>query len=125
MAKNQVNRSDSEWDEIIRQCKSSGMSDHQWCLDHGVSISTFYRRLRKFRNIQSSNDVPIHPVRVQEEPHAVVPLMIVEDNQERQIPDLSCGPTASIRFHGITIDLYQGTGTDVIQHILQMAVELC
>ena len=125
MAKNQVNRSDSEWDEIIRECKSSGLSDYQWCMEHGVSISTFYRRLKKFRNVQPASALQDTVKPATTEHHAIVPLTILEDSQDHPEAGFPCTPAASIRVHGITIDLYQGAGPDMVQNLLQMAVELC
>ena len=125
MAKNQVNRSDSEWEEIIRECKTSGMSDHQWCMEHGISVSTFYRRLRWYRNVQPVNYLPSMTKPAKPDHHAIVPLTILEDSSDHPGAGFACTPAASIRVHGITIDLYQGAGPDMVQNLLQMAVELC
>ena len=125
MAKNQVKRSESEWDEIIRACKSSGLSDHQWCLEHGVSVSTFYRRLKKFRNMQPESTFPDTVKPVKAEHHAIVPLTILEECQDHPEAGMPGAPSASIRIQGISIDLYPGAGSDMVRELLRMAAELC
>lgn len=40
----------AEWAQIITECNASGLSRSDWCLEHGISIHSFYywqRRLRK------------------------------------------------------------------------------
>lgn len=41
-------RSDEQY-RLIMECRSSGMSDHQWCLEHGINPSTFYSWLKRLR----------------------------------------------------------------------------
>lgn len=125
MAKNQVKRSDTEWEDIIRQCKSSGMSDHQWCMEHGISTSTYYRRLRLFRNVQCIEETLPQTKQVLAEQHAVVPLTLLEDSNETVESGSKGIPAATIRFQGISVDLYPKIGADMMNSILQMAVQLC
>ncbi len=35
--------------EIVMQCRKSGLSDRQWCLDNGIVPSIFYYWVRKLR----------------------------------------------------------------------------
>ena len=35
-------RSAAEQYELIMECRSSGMSDHQWCVAHDINPGTFY-----------------------------------------------------------------------------------
>ena len=35
--------------EIIMECRQSGLSDHQWCLEHDINPGTFYNWVRRFR----------------------------------------------------------------------------
>ena len=32
---------DSFWLERITQCRSSGLTDRQWCIENGIPVSTF------------------------------------------------------------------------------------
>lgn len=35
--------------ELIMECRSSGMSDSQWCIQHGIKPSTFYNWISRLR----------------------------------------------------------------------------
>ena len=35
--------------QLISECRSSGMSDHQWCTLHGINPGTFYNWVKRFR----------------------------------------------------------------------------
>lgn len=36
---------------IITECRQSGLSDQQWCLEHGIKPSTFYNWVSKLRKL--------------------------------------------------------------------------
>ena len=46
---NQIHRSDREWMEIISTCRSSGMTDADWCAENDISIHTFYGAVKRLR----------------------------------------------------------------------------
>ena len=35
-------RSQDEWLQLIQECRSSGLTDHTWCEQHGILVSSFY-----------------------------------------------------------------------------------
>lgn len=35
-------RTEQEQYDIIKECRKSGFSDHQWCLEHDINPGTFY-----------------------------------------------------------------------------------
>lgn len=37
------------WREIINTCRTSGLSDHLWCMQNNIAPSTFYKYAKKFR----------------------------------------------------------------------------
>ena len=38
-----------QWLELITQCRSSGLTDRQWCIENGIPVSTFYYHVRALR----------------------------------------------------------------------------
>ena len=42
-------RSDSEWTELIAECRGSGLSDDCWCKNNGIPVSTFYNAVSRLR----------------------------------------------------------------------------
>ena len=43
--------------ELIMECRSSGMTDSQWCLQHGIKPGTFYNWISRLRK-SSCFDIP-------------------------------------------------------------------
>ena len=39
----------NEWSEMVKDCRSSGLTVQQWCDANGMNIKTYYYRLRKVR----------------------------------------------------------------------------
>ena len=37
---------DEHWLNLITQCRSSGLTDRQWCIENGIPVSTFYYHVR-------------------------------------------------------------------------------
>ena len=42
-------RSEEEWLNIIKECRTSGLPDKTWCLDHGIQPSKFYYHIRRLK----------------------------------------------------------------------------
>lgn len=47
----QPRRTDQEWLELIQDCRTSSMSDKDWCNQHHIQRSSFYYHIRRFRDI--------------------------------------------------------------------------
>lgn len=39
----------NEWNEMVKTCRSSGLTVQQWCNLNNINIKTYYYRLRKVR----------------------------------------------------------------------------
>ena len=39
-----------QWAQIIRECQSSGLSNREYCRQHGISEKSYYYWLRKLRS---------------------------------------------------------------------------
>ena len=63
--------------ELIMECRSSGLSDYQWCKEHGLATSTFYTWISRFRKAGYPN-IP-EPVR-RESTHKAQPQEVVKVN---------------------------------------------
>ena len=51
-----------EWAEMVRACRSSGISVRRWCMENGVNQKTYYYRLRKVREFFCEDHRDIVPV---------------------------------------------------------------
>lgn len=61
--------------ELVMECRSSGLTDYQWCKEHGIATSTFYRWIASFREKGYPN-IPL-PLR-QQSPHKAVAQEVVK-----------------------------------------------
>ena len=43
-------RMEQEQYDMIMECRQSGLSDHQCCLEHDINPGTFYNWVHRFRN---------------------------------------------------------------------------
>ena len=47
---------DEHWLKLITQCRASGLADRQWCIEHGILVSTFYYHVRTLR--KKAREIP-------------------------------------------------------------------
>ena len=75
-----IRRSSDDWMKIVQECRTSGLSDAQWCEENGIAVSTLYYHIKSLR--KSACDVPaprkLHTAKPLQE---VVPVKILEDYQ--------------------------------------------
>ena len=57
-----------QWVQIVSQCRDSGLSVRQWCQEHGVNVSSYYKWQRKVyaaaqaqQEVQFAEVTPIQP----------------------------------------------------------------
>ena len=46
-----------QWLELITQCRASGLTDRQWCIQNGIPVSTFYYHIRALR--KKACEIPV------------------------------------------------------------------
>ena len=73
-------RTEQEQYEIIMECRQSGLSDHQWCLEHDINPGTFYNWVRRFRKQACEFPAPIGKDRFQAVHQEVVKMEIIPDH---------------------------------------------
>ena len=56
MTKKRTRRTNEEWMNLIHECRTSGLTDRQWCLEHNIQPSNFYYHIRRFREMAC--DIP-------------------------------------------------------------------
>ena len=49
--KKHAKRTDEEWISLIRECRTSGLSNKCWCEEHPIHISSFYYHIRRLRKM--------------------------------------------------------------------------
>jgi len=56
MAKYSSQRSESEWLQLISECRQSGLADNIWCELNEININTFYNTVTRLR--KKACDIP-------------------------------------------------------------------
>ena len=56
-----------KWSALIRECNASGLSNREFCRQHGISEKSFYYWLRKLRN-QAAEAVERHLIKLDPTP---------------------------------------------------------
>ena len=90
-----------QWTQIIRECQNSGLSNKEYCRQHGISEKTYYYWLRKLRAEAAEG----MPQIVEMEPPAM------EDK-------------VYIRFRGAELTLPAGTEVEAIAAVLRSLQQL-
>ena len=54
----------SEWSEMVRAYRGSGLTVQQWCNSNSINIKTYYYRLRKVREVlcEDTHDIVQIPI---------------------------------------------------------------
>ena len=109
------------WLDVIQKCRSSGLTDRQWCLENNIPFSTFYYHISDLRKkacaLPKANISEIAPYK-----QDIVPLQIMKDQSA-----LSAKETHAIRlqFKGICMDINENASAVLIQNTLLALQKLC
>lgn len=114
------------WIDTIRQCRSSGLSDRNWCEQNNVPLSTFYYHVRRLRDKACA--FPARTVLGAEPKQEVVPLEIGTDPAEGtsgcQVSD-AFFPALCLTVRGIRIDISNHADKEIIRNTLDALSQLC
>lgn len=104
-----------EWAEDIAECQSSGMKIADWCRMKGISMNTYYRRLRSVRTAL-----------LEKSEQSIVPLSIAAESMELETNPIvtSLAPVQKqdkviIRKNGMEIELPQDTPEQMLLTLLR------
>lgn len=112
--------------ELIMECRSSGMSDARWCIQHGIRPGTFYSWVHKLRT-KACYDIPEPACRQDYVPAVkqdVVKLEILPDSGDAAIhsspalPEYS-SPSIEVVLRTATIRMNNDADPVLLGHIIQ------
>ena len=120
-------RSDEEWLSIIKECRTSGLPDKTWCLDHGIQPSKFYYHIRRLKakacEITQRDKDPHLSAQRQE----VVQLFFGEP-QGSCIPEVTPAQMEAVvrmNFHGIQLEISNHAERETIADAIAVLQCLC
>ena len=87
----------SEWSDMIRACRGSGLTVRQWCNSNGINIKTYYYRLRKVREAlcEDTHDIVQIPINSVNAVSVTSSIKINAGNLNVELPDTI--PAATLR----------------------------
>ncbi|MDM8125109.1 IS66 family insertion sequence element accessory protein TnpA [Mediterraneibacter glycyrrhizinilyticus] len=112
---------DEHWLKLITQCRSSGLTDRQWCIENGIPVSTFYYHVRALR--KKACEVP-EAVDAAAQKQEVVQIPLWEREQHSDTVALHT-PSICLEMQGIRIEIHEQAGADVIRNTLLALRQLC
>ena len=130
-------KTDQEWLDVIQTCRTSGMTDKDWCHSNGISQTSLYRHINRLR--KKDYAIPEHG-RVQlDKGHEVVPVEFdkiteldpkyVRLSSEVRSDDISVSGIASSGVHvtagKFKIDIDNNVNASVLQDTLRILQRLC
>ena len=116
------------WLDVIRQSRTSGLTNQIWCEQHDISLKSYYywlfkiRKLvleelpRKKKGIHMCTDQP--SAALTESPAEFAVLSLPDRNLSRSTP------AAILHIGSITVELYEGISAPRLENILK-AVQTC
>ncbi len=115
---------------LIMECRSSGLTDYQWCLEHNIKPGTFYNWVKRLRQkggpdipsaVKGRNSIKQEIVKIDfQEPSAP---RLEADAISESIPysasALSKIPVIELFMSGVTVRIPQGTDAGFLEQVLQ------
>ena len=119
---------------LVMECRSSGMTDYQWCMDHQIKPGTFYnwiRRLRAKGNAVPDADRAAHTsskqevVRVDLSRPAVTAIDYPQAaadfcSQPVQSQPIMASPAMEVALAGAVLRIPNGTDTELLERVIRI-----
>ena len=115
---------------LIMECRSSGLTDYQWCLEHNIKPGTFYNWVKRLRQ-RECNAVPSSVVGRVSTKQEVVKINFQKPSapvvETEAIPGyfpypasaLSEIPVIELLMSGTTVRIPQGTDAAFLEQVLR------
>lgn len=121
-------RTDQEWMALIRECRTSGLTDKAWCELNHIQRSSLYYHIRRFRNMAC--EIPDNPVSSCQEQHEVVAVdfsVSAEAEIRKRSGDatFACAPAIRLIFPGFSVEIQNTAASETIQNTITALQQLC
>ncbi len=130
MNQNHMKLTDQEWFDLIRDCRSSGLTVRDWCSRHDLTVKAFYYHTHQLR--KKGYAVPDKTMSsAPSEKHEIVCLNIADNvSAGWTVPrgpatEAVSGAALSIDFHGIMVGISNHAAQDTITNTFRALRSLC
>lgn len=128
-------RTADEQYQLIMECRSSGLSDYQWCTEHNINPGTFYNWVKRLRK-KACYDIPSATGRSGYKPalkQDIVKLEVIPDHQSSVIkavgsamlPLEETSPAIVIMFGTVSIKISNDVDPKLLSQILKTVTGTC
>lgn len=124
-----IRRSNAEWAELIKDCKSCGLSDREWMKQHHISSSSFYKKLHELYG--EISNVPVAKKRLPEiaETHEIVEVNIGEESNSlpgnAPINTVIAEAAVTVRMGSYSIEIGNQAEAETIRNTMLALKSLC
>ena len=123
-------RTDEEWLSLIQECRSSGLTDKQWCEAHHICPSNFYYQIRRFR--KKACEIPESQLKTSLTAQKQEVVQVTFEQPAVSEPPQSClseDTTADaailVQINGFQVGITNAASENVIFHTLSALHRLC
>ncbi|MCC8023714.1 MAG: IS66 family insertion sequence element accessory protein TnpB [Clostridium sp.] len=113
---------DEHWLELITQCRSSGLTHRQWCIENGIPVSIFYYHIRALRKKACEVPEAVYADALKQE---VVQIPLWEMQQHTSDAVALHMPSICLEMQVVRIEIHGQAGEDVIRNTLLALRQLC
>ena len=121
---------DDEQYRLIMECRSSGLTDYQWCLEHDIKPGTFYNWVKRLRQKGCSEIPPagngrtpakqeIVKINFQEPSAPRLETEAISESILYSASELSEIPVIELFLSGVTVRIPQGTDAGFLEQVLK------
>ena len=120
--------------QLIMECRNSGLSDYQWCKEHGIHPGTFYNWVSRLRK-KTCREIPESISKAEPSPDPVQEVIRLDFNSKEKNPEpmFLCQPALTsptriadisamivISLGNATIRIANGTEPAILDRVLSL-----
>ncbi len=128
-------RSADEQYQLIMECRSSGLSDYQWCTEHDIKPGTFYNWVKRLRK-KACYEIPSATGRSDYKPSPkqdVVKIEVIPNEQSPVIipaesatlPLETVSPVINIMIGSTSINISNNVDPKLLSQVIKTVTDKC
>ena len=113
-------RTEEEWFQLIQECRTSGLSDKEWCRQNNI------RQLTK-----KACQIPVNKRTASREHHEIVPLKVLDEEKAKNIPAALTDKTSfdavpvRLSYRGTFLEIQNNAEQSTVENVLRALQSLC
>ena len=130
MIQKRIKRTDQEWLDLIQECRTSSLTDKEWCEQQHIQRSNFYYHIRRLR--KKACEIPDNPAPSCQEHHEVVAIdfSIAEPFPEKNVSRQGGSenrnkPVIRLAFPGFSMEILNGAAGEMIHDTIAALKQIC